>query len=301
MSLLKRSLRTALRPATSRLSALIAGSVPRVDLESGYQQMQRSLVNQYMFLRAHKIAPYQNIKDAGFRAYSQFEEDGIILYVLSMIGFRTRRVVEMCCGGGDECMATNLILNHGFEGLLFDGDEQNISNAQQFFRNKKDCLLGSPTLRQSWITAENVNALLSDNGFTGEVDLFSLDIDGNEYWVWEAIDGMRPRLFIVETNNLVPKGKSLTIPYQPDFDFRKSLADDFRSASPLAMVNLCRTRGYRLIGAHRHGFNLFFLSNEEGKDLFPEVSLDAVYDNPYTRLSQVTRWPAVKDMPWVEV
>jgi hypothetical protein len=82
------------------------------------QQMRRNIVNQYLLFRHNKIIPYPNIKDAGFRVYSQFEEDGIILYVLSMIGFKSKRVVEMCCGSGDECMATNLILNHGFDGVF---------------------------------------------------------------------------------------------------------------------------------------------------------------------------------------
>jgi hypothetical protein len=98
-----------------------------------------------------------------------------------MIGFRTRRVVETCCGSRDECMATNLILNHGFHGYLFDGSQENISRAERFFRRKKDCLLYSPVLTQGWITAENVNNLLVNSGCAGEVDLFSLDIDGNDY------------------------------------------------------------------------------------------------------------------------
>lgn len=143
------------------------------------QQIQRNIVNQYMLFKQNKIVPYNNIQDAGFRVYYQFEEDGIILYVLSMIGFRTKRVVEMCCGSGDECMSTNLILNHGFDGYLFDGNQDNIARADTFFRSKKDCLLYPPVLTQSWITIENVNELLIRSGCAGEVDLFSLDIDGN--------------------------------------------------------------------------------------------------------------------------
>jgi hypothetical protein len=58
------------------------------------------------------------MRDAGFCAYSQYDEDGIIRYVIAMIGFKTRRVVEMCCGTGNECISANLILNHGFERLF---------------------------------------------------------------------------------------------------------------------------------------------------------------------------------------
>jgi hypothetical protein len=271
------------------------------DLESVYQQIQRSLVNQYALFRARKLILHPNIRDAGFRAYSQFEEDGIILYVLAMIGFKSRKVVEMCCGSGDECMAANLILNHGFNALLFDGDEACVAHAETFFRGKQDCLLQPPTVKQAWITAENVNELLTDNGYFGDVDLLSIDVDGNDYWIFKAINVIQPRLLVVETHNPVPSDKSLTVPYRPDFDYRKGPAEYFRGVSMLGMVRLCRERGYRLIGAHRHGFNAFFLRNGEGDEFFPEVSVQSVHDNPYTRWSQATRWPAIKDLAWLEI
>src|SRR5690606_3411080 len=96
------------------------------DKESVYQLIQRQIVNQYHIAKINGIKPYDPVNEAGFRCYSEYEEDGIILYILSMIGFKTKKVVEMCCGNGSECMATNLILNHGFDGYLFDGNESNV-------------------------------------------------------------------------------------------------------------------------------------------------------------------------------
>src|SRR3974390_403143 len=91
-----------LRPAYAAAQRLVGNTITidRIDRESASQQMQRSIVNQYLGFKAQGIAPYPKIQDAGFRVYSQFEEDGIILYLLSMIGFKTKRVVEMCCGTG---------------------------------------------------------------------------------------------------------------------------------------------------------------------------------------------------------
>jgi hypothetical protein len=235
--------------------------------------------------------------------YSQFEEDGIILYVLSMIGLKTRRVVEMCCGAGNECMAANLILNHGFDGFLFDGSQDNIHRADAFFRSKRDCLLYPPLLTAAWITAENVNELLSKSGCGGEVDLFALDIDGNDYWVWKAIEAINPRLFVVETHDVIPSDRSLAIEYRPDFNYleQSGTARMYLGASLLAMMKLCKRRGYRLIGGHRHGFNAFFLRDDEGQKFFPEVSVEQVHDNHWSRWNQATNWPLVKDMPWKEV
>jgi hypothetical protein len=274
-----------------------------IDVDSLNQQLQQVLTNQYRMIHAIGLKPYERISDAGFRCYSQFEEDGIILYVLTTIGFKTKKVVEMCCGTGDECMATNLILNHGFQAFLFDGDQYNIARAQSFFKRKKDCLLTPPHLIHAWITKENVNDLLRDNGAAGEIDLLSLDMDGNDYYVWEAISEINPRLCICETHNVIPGNLSITIPYAPAFtsEEKHGYEQEFRSASLLAMTKLSERKGYRLIGAHRHGFNVVFLRNDIGLDIFPAVSIDEVHDNLWTKIEQNERWKLLKDMNWIEV
>jgi len=273
------------------------------DFESHNQQLQKILVNQYTIARLNKVKIYSNIADAGFRCYSQFEEDGIILYILSTIGFKTKKVVEICCGDGTECMATNLILNHGFLGYLFDGDDNNILKAIDFFKRKKDCMLISPYAKKAWITKENINDLLCEGGVSGEIDLLSLDVDGNDYYIWDAITVINPRLCVFETHNIIPDNLSITIPYYADFNYLKNKEgkEDFRSASLLAMKKLSEKKGYRLIGAHRHGFNVFFLRNDIAQDIFPEVTVEEVHNNLWTHIGQKERWKNVKDMNWVDV
>lgn len=273
------------------------------DTESLNQQMQLSIKNQWLQWRLTGISPYNRIREAGFRCYSQFEEDGIILYLLTMIGVDAGTVAEMCCGNGMECMATNLILNHGYKGYLFDGDEANIKAATQFFNKKKDCLLVKPELKHTWITTENVNALLTNSGCPKDVDFFSLDIDGNDYWIWEAIDAINPKICCFETHNMVPSDKSLTIPYNPTFDCWSQPPElqNFRSVSLAAMIKLSKRKGYRLIGSHKHGFNVFFMRNDIGSDLFHEVSAHDVHDNPWTKYNQTVLWDTVKHLGWVEV
>lgn len=274
-----------------------------IDKESLNQQLQRQIVTQYKMAKAAGIKPYESVSEAGFRCYSQFEEDGIILYILSMIGFTNKKVVEMCCGHGEESMSANLILNHGFDGFLFDGSESNVTYAKKFFASKRDCLLYQPTIKQAWITKDNVNDLLRDAGVTGDVDFFSLDIDGNDYWLWQAINVIQPRLLCFESHNLIPGDLRLTIKYQDDFNYltKEVHEQDHRGASLAAMVNLSREKGYRMIGAHRHGFNVFFLRNDIAPDLFPEVTIEEVHNNYWTKYSQEQRWPKVKDLEWVKV
>jgi hypothetical protein len=278
-------------------------SSPFFDRESYLQHLQRAITNQWMDWRAKRINPLNHLSEAGFRAYSQFEEDGIILYLLTMTGFKTKTVVEICCGDGRECMATNLVLNHGFDGYMFDGDAKNIEYANIFFNLKRDCLLFKPALRHAWVTRENVNQLLEESGVSGEVDLLSLDIDGNDYWVWEAIDVITPRICVFETQSLIPSDLALTIKYDPYFNYLEQPRErqDYRSGSLAAMAKLSAKKGYRLIGSHSYGFNVFFMRDDIAPDLFPEVPVDVIHNNPRIRLAQRKGWPAVKDLEWVTV
>ena len=273
-----------------------------IDAESINQQLQQVLINQHKANLRQGEKSYEDISQAGFRCYSQFEEDGIILYVLSMIGMETKKVVEICIGNGEECMATNLVLNHGYQGFLFDGSENNVEHANRFFKSKKDCLT-PPSVEAAWITKDNVNDLLRNIGAQGEVDLLSLDIDGNDYYIWEAINEINPRLCVFETHNIVPGDLSITIPYEENFNWKakEGAERDFRSVSLLAMKKLSERKGYRLIGAHKHGFNVFFLRNDIAQDIFPEVSIDHVHNNLWTKIGQQQRWPLVKDKPWIKV
>ena len=266
------------------------------------QQIQQNILSQHRAAFRQNIILHDDIRDAGFRCNSQFEEDGIILYVLAGIGMKTRSVVEMCCGDGAECMATNLILNHGYKGYLFEGSDRNFSKAQAFFRSKKDCLLNQPQLTKAWITRDNVNALLRNAGASGEIDVFSLDMDGNDYWIWDAITEISPRLCVFEIHNLIPGDLSLTVPYSDSFDYLSGEGDRqwFRSVSLEAMRKLSAKKGYRLIGAHKHGFNVFFLRNDIAPDIFPEVPIERIQQARWTQ-EQVKRWPAIKDMGWIEV
>ena len=111
------------------------------------------------------------VKDVGFRNYSQFEEDGILLYLFSLIPPVNRRCVEICAGNGRECMTANLIINHGWWGYLFDGMDSNVQARDVgFLRTTRTHFSIRQQFTKAWITAENVNERLTA-GVTGPVDL----------------------------------------------------------------------------------------------------------------------------------
>lgn len=265
---------------------------------------QKALLAQLRILFERDPKGYhERMNDFGFRCFSQFEEDGLLLFVFAAIGFHSKRVVEICAEDGTECMATNLIINHEFEGLLFDGNPKNVGRGQRFFRSRSDTALVPPKFCQAWITAENVNHLLEQNTFVGDIDLLSLDMDGNDYWIWKATEVVRPRVCIFETNPVVPSNLSLTIPYDPQFRYSEQppAGEHFWGASLRAMKELCDHKGYRLIGAHRFGFNVICMRNDVGVGIFPETTIEKIHNNAWVKDRQARRWPLVKDYPWVSV
>lgn len=276
---------------------------------SGAQKKQDTQVEQIMISNQYQLmkklltpSEMPSFKDVGFKVYSQFEEDGILLYIFSVIGTTNKHVVEICAGDGIECMSANLIINHGWEGLLIDGDQNSVNRGIKFYAANQSTFLYPPVFKHAWVTVENINQIISENGFKNEIDLLSLDIDGNDYYVMEAINVIKPRVIICETHNVIPDDLSLTIPYKEDFNYSDAKQhEEFRSVSLFAMKKLLNKKGYRLIGSHRYGFNAIFMLNDTGKEYFPEVSIESVHDNAYTKFRRETVWKEVKDLPWVKI
>ncbi len=195
-----------------------------------------------------------------YKAISQNEEDGLLLAIFQTIGATDRRFVDIGCGGtggnsgflAQEC---------GWTGLMIDGDKGNISKVQERYA-------GSGV--RAWarfVTVENINDLLTEGGVSGELDLLSIDIDGNDYWLWQSVSVASPRLVIVEYNWKFGPEKAVTIPYEPDFNRRRCPVKGYHGASLAALTKLASAKGYRLLTCDHAGVNAFFLRN----NVCPEV------------------------------
>jgi hypothetical protein len=232
------------------------------------QIAQVSLRMQYQAL-ARSGGPLPALSDVEFKCYSQNGEDGILLYLFSLLGTTNRRVVEVCAGHGMECNAANLIVNHGWEALLLDGDDDLLALGRAFYAKCRTTSLWPPTLAQAWITAENVNEVVGAH-FRGPIDLLSLDLDGNDYWVWRALDCITPRVVVLEFNAGIGPDDSVSMTYQPGFQLDFSVRPYRCGASLAAFVKLGRAKGYRLVGLQSMGFNAFFVREGVGERLLPE-------------------------------
>jgi hypothetical protein len=115
----------------------------------------------------------------------------------------------------------------------------------------------------AFITAENINDLLRAHVSTRDIGILSIDIDGNDYWVWKAIDAVEPRIVIVEYNSVFGPDLAVTIPYQPDFDrTRAHHSNLFWGVSLAALCLLAEQKGYVFVGSNSAGNNAFFVRRD---------------------------------------
>jgi hypothetical protein len=284
---------------TTRRRLLARTITSPVDAASKVSQL--ILLNQYRDM-VNRQMPLPSFEDVEFRAFSQNGEDGVLLFVFALIGMGRRRCVEICAGDGIQCNTANLIVNHGWHGLLFDGNQRLIQDGRAFYSRLGDTFCYPPRLVSTWITRENVNQIVQENGFEGPVDLLSLDLDGVDYWVWESLDVIRPRAVITEIQCVWGSDRAVTVPYA--HDFRSQSIDQFKvysGASLPAFVKLARRKGYRLVGVQRLGFNAVFVAAGVGEDVLPEVDVDSCVDHPFVAWAQRELLPKVSDLKWVDV
>jgi hypothetical protein len=304
---IRRSMKTAFRrvaQATGVTAQLeeVAGSVRRIErrLDHVDRGTQILLAQKYRELAERSI--YCAFDDIEFRNFSQNGEDGILWYIFSIVGTTNKRCVEMCAGNGQECNTANLIIHDGWNALLFDGNEERVASGRQFYERHPDTFTYPPKFVHAWLTAENVDALIREHGFAGEVDLFSLDVDGVDYWIWKAIEAISPRIVIAEVQAIWAAERSVTVPYSPDF--RGEFAGGFgiySGASLPAFAKLAQRKGYRLVGCQRYGFNAVFMRNDVGVNVFPEIPAADCFRHPFAKWAYEQLRPMVADKEWVEV
>ena len=239
------------------------------------------------------------LDQVGFSRFSEFEEDGHLLYLLTLAGSGSRTVVEISSQDGRVCMATNLLVHHRWRGFLFDGDPVFVAEGRRFFARHPATRALPPAMQSEWFTRDNVNRVLASAGVPGEVDVLSLDIDGNDLHLWNAMT-LRPRILICEFNNVVPSELALTAKKSscpappPD----QAL---FRSASLAAYVAVSRRKGYRLVGLNALGFNAIFLRDDVLAAEMPEIQVSVLDANPHVEAHRATWWPRLAHLPWIEV
>ena len=211
---------------------------------------------------------------AEFQVFSQWGEDGILQHLLRHVPISRKTFVEFGVEDYTESNTRFLLVNDNWSGLVLDGSDSNIEYI------KKDEIYWRHNLKaeQAFITRENINEILRHNGMTGEIGLLSVDIDGNDYWVWQAIDAIVPAIVIVEYNFRFGPERAITIPYKADF-VRSSAhhSNIYYGASLAALCLLGRSKGYAFVGCNTAGNNAFFVRRELKPEAMPELTSQQGY------------------------
>jgi hypothetical protein len=225
---------------------------------------------------------------SGYKVYSQSDEDGIIAEIFRRIGTKHRTFVEFGCEVGLE-NNTRLLLQQGWRGLWIEGYPDYVPAVRANFAEQ--IAAGRLTFVEGYVNRDNINDLISNAGFRGEIDFLSIDIDSNDYHVFESIDVINPRVVCLEHNQNYPPGESWIMPYNPAYrwDSKSGIVD--YGASISAFVDLAARKGYRLVGCGLYSPNGFYVRDDLLADHFSRPFSAERLFNPLV-YEKIIRFPA---------
>ena len=199
------------------------------------------------------------------KIYSQFQEDGITEKIFEVIGTTNKFYLDF---GGTENTNNSEVLHkeHGFNGVLWNGDDLPCEYTK---------------IHKEFITRENIIELCKKYNVPKEFDFLSIDIDGNDWYIWKKMceeKEYQPRVVVIEYNATFPPPEDKIMEYKSDYSWDLSI---YQSASIQAMYNLGRKLGYSLVCAESFGYNLFFVRDDVVGDSFHGVNnVEMLYRTP---------------------
>jgi hypothetical protein len=211
--------------------------------------------------------PVSDLRAYERTVYSQNGEDGIIEEILRRVGVESQYFVEFGVETGIECNCARLALADNWSGLFLEGEPVCFEQLARRYEPYPmvQCV-------ETYVTSENIQRLLEENAVPIEFDVLSIDIDGNDYWVWKAIRRWRPRVVVIEYNaSRSPQERWVmaeNLKHRWD-------GPDYFGASLGSLVELGREKGYTLVGTNSLGVNAFFVREDlatDGRFLDPVVS-----------------------------
>jgi hypothetical protein len=222
---------------------------------------------------------FQDLWDAEVKVYSQWGEDGILDFLCEKLKISKPNVIELGSGDFQECNSRFLFENRNANIFAVDAREDLNSTVTRNNETWKSHLFS----KQTWITPDNINALIVEaNEIIGFVDILSIDLDGNDFWVLKNADLRGIRIVVVEYNPLFGSTFNVTVPRDDAFDRTiKHSSGLYYGASIQAFIELLRIKGFTFIGTNRVGNNAFFVASE-----FDEM----IPIRPRTDLTVYTDW-----------
>lgn len=218
----------------------------------------------------------------GKKCFSQHEEDGTIIEIFNRIGTTNKTFVEFGCGDGME-NNTYALLFQDWNGLWIDGSPKNIKKIRTGLPST--IASGQLAVLEAFITKDNINELIATHIKDKEIDLLSVDIDGNDFFVWDAIDCIEPRVLIMEYNAKFAPPIRYCMDYDPAHIWRYT---DTFGFSLKFIEEKATKKGYALVGCSLSGANAFFVRTDLAEGTFePPFSAEKHYEPPRGHFSKI--------------
>ena len=222
----------------------------------------------------------KNLDETNYKVFSQTGEDGIINFLFYKLKISNCRFVEI--GVGDYSEANTRFIYEGSfsKGLIIDVEKDFIKKVSKNINLWK----GLINLENLKIDKENINTILKKYQLDEKLDLFSIDIDGNDYWIIEQLNKKMSKIFVLEYNPTFGDKLAITVPYDKNFSrFKEHYSGCYYGASLKAMKNIMEAKGYVFIGTNNYNFNAFFVL-EEYSEHFKEITPNIKNLSEYTSL-----------------
>lgn len=280
-----------------------APMIRKLEVASSNNHEKLLLQNGKLLSNALHTWKIDKISDAEFQVFSQWGDDGIIQFLIQKIK-PTPVFIEFGVEDYKESNTRFLLHNNNWKGLIIDGSEKHIKR----IKNSDEYWKFDLTAVCSFITAENINQIFTDHHFNTPIGILSIDIDGNDYWIWKAINVIQPEIVIVEYNSVYGAERTITIPYQADFVRAKAHHSHLYAGTSLAaIVQLSEEKGYAFVGSNSAGNNAYFVRKDKLSGLLPLSSKEGYVASKFresrdangnlTYLSGQDRLGLIKGMP----
>ena len=241
-----------------------------VEMERQKLLMGKILSNQIK----NKEFQARSLKDVEFSIFSQFGDDGIIQWLTQNLEIPNKTFIEFGVEDFSESNSRFLMMNDNWSGFVMDGSELNIKNLKSSYYYWKYELASKAV----FINKDNINDLIQEQEFNREVGLLHIDIDGNDYYIWDEINVIEPIIVIVEFNGIFGKDRSLSVIYDKDFIRNNSHYSFLLFGSSIkSLYQLAEEKGYSFIGCNSGGNNAYFVRNDKLNDVVKSATLEQGY------------------------
>jgi hypothetical protein len=245
---------------TKKLIGEILSITPQFDALSRKINEAKLLTAKSLISQVKAYGIYENIQETEFKVFSQFEDDGIIQYLINNIDVSEKKFIEFGVENYTESNTRFLLINNNWKGLVIDINKADID----YIKNDEIYWMHDLTAIHAQVDKDNINQIISVNRFAGKVGILSIDIDGNDYWIWECINVVEPDIVIVEYNSILGCDRAVTIPYDPTFNRSKAhYSNLYWGCSLKALYLLAKRKGYVFVGSNSAGNNAYFVKKEK--------------------------------------